>query len=488
MVLVNKPERRRPRKWGWPFLAGVAVGVLGTKTFEPPKSAEASVHRVARAPSVDAAPTEEAAPRPAPSTALDAEAFVGPRAVAPHASTFAALDAETFVGPRALAPRAPTFAALDAEAFVGPPAPVLKVPFVGPPAPLAGKIRPNERVADVLARAGASVVEIDRALATLTGKVDFTKTRAGDRFEVAMAEAGRIARFSYSTSPLDTWIVERAGDDYAARKRDVEVEREVTLVEGEIGSSLYQAFLDAGESPALAMELAHVFRYDIDFNTETRKGDRFRLYVEKDRFEGETVGYGKILAAEYGDKRLFAFGGEYYDQEGNAAKKAFLKSPLRFTRISSAYGYRTHPITRRRHFHGGVDYAAPSGTPVQSVADGVVTYAARKGPNGNMVKVRHADGYESFYLHLSNILVRRGQRVTQSTLVGRVGSTGRSTGPHLDFRLKRSGKYLDPTKKVSARRTSVTKKSRPAFLALVKKWSARLDGPDQLVMASTAAH
>ncbi|MEQ8275846.1 MAG: peptidoglycan DD-metalloendopeptidase family protein [Deltaproteobacteria bacterium] len=366
--------------------------------------------------------------------------------------------------------------------------PVVPIAVQGPPAPITGKIRSGERVADVLERAGVSVLEIDRALATLTGKVDFTKTRVGDRYVVEPAAHGKLARFVYETSPLNAWTVRADGDGYVAEKKDVKVERVVTLVEGEVGSSLYQAFIDAGEGAALAMQLAHVYRYDIDFNTETRKGDRFRLYVEKDEVEGETVGYGRILAAEYGERRLFELDGAYYDENGKAAKKAFLKSPLAFTRISSAFGYRTHPITRRKHFHGGVDYAAPTGTPVQSVADGVVTFAARKGPNGKMVKVRHPGGYESYYLHLSRILVKRGQRVSQSTLVGRVGSTGRSTGPHLDFRLKQNGKYLNPTKKVAARHFGVPKKSRKKFRALVKKWGHRLDGSERLVMAGNGSH
>lgn len=386
------------------------------------------------------------------------------------------------------APLDGTVAETAAEAPVEPvtyatygPALELAYPEMGPPIEgngpraLAGRIAKNERVADVLSRAGATVLEIERALAALAGKVDFRRTRTGDRYDIRIAPGGKVERFLYARSPLEQWVVELVDGAYVGRKIEVEVEREVVLVEGEVRSSLYEAFIEAGEKPALAMELAHVYRFDFDFNTETRKGDRFRLYVERDVAEGKTVGYGKIFAAEYRGKRLFELEGEYYDAKGRAARKAFLKSPLSFTRVSSAYGYRTHPITKRRHFHGGVDYAAPTGTRVQAVADGVVTFAARKGPNGKMVKIRHSGGFESYYLHLSRIGVKRGQRVKQSTVIGRVGSTGRSTGPHLDFRLKQNGKYTNPTKRVVARNIKVPRKKRGAFSKLVSRWNGRFD-------------
>ena len=428
-MVPRRPRRRRrlpppaPERRRWPdlrFGVGVAVGALGTLLIQPGEAP---------------APDEVA---PAPVEAPVAFEVQGP--------------------PLELAFRA-----------YGPP-----IEGRGP-RELVGRIKRNERVADVLARAGATVLEIDRALASLRGKVDFRKTREGDRYEVRIAPGGRIARFLYARSALEQWVVELDGDEYVGRKIEVEVEREVVLVEGEVDSSLYEAFIEAGELPSLAMSLAHVYRFDFDFNTETRKGDRFRLYVERDVAEGQTVGYGKIFAAEYRGKRLFALDGEYYDEKGRAARKAFLKSPLSFSRVSSAYGYRTHPITKRRHFHGGVDYAAPTGTRVQAVADGVVTFAARKGANGKMVKIRHPGGFESYYLHLSRIAVKRGQRVTQSTQIGRVGSTGRSTGPHLDFRLKRNGRYIDPTRRVVARNLTVPKKKRGAFEKVVARWGDRFD-------------
>lgn len=367
--------------------------------------------------------------------------------------------------------------------------------FVGPEAPLtttsSGAIEPNQFMATMLTGAGLTGGEADRTVRALSTLFDPTKSRPGDRFWVESYEDGRLARFEYQTSADTIYVVARGGDDSLfADQLEVELEQEVVEVEGEIQHSLWLAFEKAGESPALAAHLTEAFQFDIDFFHDTRKGDRFRFFVEKFTHEGELVRYGQIHAAEYigasdspvGTKRLYWFEDPktdtrgFYDEDGKAAQRAFLRSPLKYTRISSGFGYRRHPILGKHHFHGGIDYAAPMGTPVRSVADGVVTLAAYVGANGKIVKIKHAGGYQSFYLHLSQILVKKGQRVSQSTVVGRVGSTGRSTGPHLDFRLKRNGKYLNPGKTVAPRTKAVPSAARDRFAKAIQPWRARLEG------------
>ena len=211
----------------------------------------------------------------------------------------------------------------------------------------------------------------------------------------------------------------------------------------------------AGERIELALGMADVFSGEIDFNSDLQPGDKFRVLVERHTREGKLSGYGAILAAEFvndGRKlraiRFTPDGGStaYYDENGRSLKRFFLKSPLKFEpRITSRFSSsRKHPILGYNRAHNGVDYHAPAGAPVGSVAPGVVTMAGWTGGGGRTVKVRHPNGYETEYLHMSAIAVRAGQRVGQGDLVGRVGKTGLATGVHLHYGLKKNGRYVNP--------------------------------------------
>lgn len=228
-----------------------------------------------------------------------------------------------------------------------------------------------------------------------------------------------------------------------------------SLVEGEIRSSLIQAVTDKGENAELAFMLASIYEWEIDFFHALRKGDSFRVLVEKKFAKGRFIGYGKVLAADFINQgrmiRALYYESEttrgYYKPDGTSLKKGFLKAPLRYTRISSGYSHsRLHPITKRRQPHYGVDYAAPTGTPVYATADGTIVARGYKKYNGNYIKIKHMNGYETLYLHLSrfNKKYRRGGYVRQGDLIAYVGSTGRSTGPHLDYRISKNGSYLNP--------------------------------------------
>jgi murein DD-endopeptidase MepM/ murein hydrolase activator NlpD len=219
--------------------------------------------------------------------------------------------------------------------------------------------------------------------------------------------------------------------------------------------SLFASMDKAGESADLSIELAGVFSGEIDFNSELQPGDSFRLAFEKITRENGIVSYGSILAAEFHNDgrilkafRFAALDGKvgYYDENGRSLKRFFLKSPLKFEpRITSGFSYsRLHPVLNVRRAHLGIDYAAPVGASVVAVSHGTVTLAGFSGDAGRLVAVRHASGYESLYLHLSSIAVRVGQRISQGDLVGRVGSSGLSTGPHLDYRLRKNGVYVNP--------------------------------------------
>jgi murein DD-endopeptidase MepM/ murein hydrolase activator NlpD len=230
----------------------------------------------------------------------------------------------------------------------------------------------------------------------------------------------------------------------------------IVTVKGRVESSLFEAVEQAGESPSLVGSVVNIFEWDFDFTADTRTGDRFRLVVEK-RYAGDNfVNYGRVLAAQYASgKRMMTGIGwtpgkdrfAHYDLDGRSLRKSFLKSPLEFTRITSGFTWaRPHPILGGVRPHLAIDYGAPVGTPVRAVADGVVLRAGWNGGNGIQVHLRHRAGYETIYNHLSRVAVQvsQGARVGQRQVIGYVGSTGLSTGPHLDYRVAKNGQFVNP--------------------------------------------
>ncbi|HET7100472.1 MAG TPA: peptidoglycan DD-metalloendopeptidase family protein, partial [Terriglobia bacterium] len=247
----------------------------------------------------------------------------------------------------------------------------------------------------------------------------------------------------------------------------------------------------------LTLNFADIFAWDFDFNTDTQNGDQFKVVVEKKYLNGQLAGYGKILAAEYdsGGQHYQALlfrnpDGQpaYYAPDGKAVKKAFLRSPLRFAApITSRFSYhRFHPILKRYRPHLGIDFGVPVGTKVQSVGAGTVIFAGWGGGGGREVKIRHAMGYETFYLHLSRILVHRGQRVTQGQTIALSGRSGLATGPHLDFRIEQHGKFrnflaikLPPARSVSRKDWPEFEKLRDRMLDELASLHARSHGVEQ---------
>lgn len=256
-------------------------------------------------------------------------------------------------------------------------------------------------------------------------------------------------------------------DDYArptnlrAEVLPIAKDAAVVAIRGEIDAdhpSVIAAMDETGESVPLAIALAEIFSGQIDFNHDLQSGAWFEVLFEKFTREGQFAGYGRILGARFGnDGEVFqAFHWTkpgtaktgYYDEDGRSLKRFFLRSPLRFEpRVTSGFSRRRfHPVHRTYRAHLGVDYGAPHGSQVVAVASGVVVSAGWAGGGGNQVRLRHAGGYESYYLHLSSFArgVRRGARVSQGQVIGRVGSTGTATGPHLDYRLRRNGVFVNP--------------------------------------------
>ena len=288
---------------------------------------------------------------------------------------------------------------------------------------------------------------------------DVRRLRVGQPFKLDRLFDGRVRSFEYEIDGDRRLLVQpdpAAG--YAAAVEPIAKEITIDAVEGEISKdapSLTQALDAAGERFDLALQMADIFSGELDFSSELQPGDHFRLVVERQTREGAFVGYGAILAAEFvaSGRPLRAFRyatvgarAAYYDEEGRSLKRFFLKSPLKFEpRITSRFSTsRRHPILGYNRAHNGVDYSAPTGAPVVSVAPGTVMLAGWTGGGGRTVRVRHNNGYESEYLHLASLEVRAGQHVSQGDLVGKVGATGLATAPHLHYGLRRHGSYVNP--------------------------------------------
>jgi murein DD-endopeptidase MepM/ murein hydrolase activator NlpD len=315
---------------------------------------------------------------------------------------------------------------------------------------------------------------------------DLARLSVGRPFGVALDQEGLLLAFTYGIDELRTVRVTRKGEGLEAELFARQYDTRVATVEASISSSLFGAVEDAGEDDQLALDLADIFAWDVDFNTEIRKGDSFRVAVEKHSLDGRFSRYGRILAAEFvrGPRVLRAVrfegsrGPGYYAPDGTPLRKAFLRSPLKFTRISSRFTRsRFHPILKVRRPHYGVDYAAPVGTPVMASADGVVVLAGWMAGYGKTVKVRHANGFETLYGHLSRIAVRRGQRVQQGARIGAVGKTGLATGPHLDYRMLRGGSFVDPLRVQSPPAEPIPQAERAEFEVTRGEHMALLDPP-----------
>lgn len=305
-----------------------------------------------------------------------------------------------------------------------------------------------------------------------------TRISAGRPYKVYL-EGEDFKRFTYDIDSDDQLVICREENGFAVSREPLKYQIEQTTVRGTISSSLFQSVIDSGESEALAIQLADIFAWDIDFFHDIRVGDSFEAVVEKRYRNGRPAGTGRLLAANFTvqGETHYAFyfqDGDrapgYYDRDGRSLRKAFLRAPLDFSRISSGFNMRRrHPITKQVKAHPAIDYAAPAGTPIHSVGNGTVRFAAYRRYNGNCVKIEHPNGWMTMYNHLSRFGkgIKIGTRVKQGELIGYVGSTGLSTGPHLDYRMYKNGKPVNPLKMKSPRARSISRANMAQFKAIV---------------------
>jgi murein DD-endopeptidase MepM/ murein hydrolase activator NlpD len=363
---------------------------------------------------------------------------------------------------------------------------------VGPPGVIDGKVGKTDTLGRVLKHSGLTAAEADEVIRALSGTFDFRTMRAGQIYRIERGGDGRVKSFELTVSKLQTVRAERGGDGVLTGKASSSTTRiEVKALAGRIESSLSATIKAGGESPALVDLLVDVFAYDLDFYNDSHDGDTFRVIVERklraaDDPEsggkaGELIGYGKILAAEYAGKagtfRTFWFADGYFNEAGESAEKTLLKTPLKFTRVSSGFDRsRMHPVLHTVRAHLGIDYAAPVGTPVWAAAGGVIEQRGEAGGAGNMVMIKHDGGIETAYMHLSKFAdgQKVGQKVAAKTVIGYVGQTGLATGPHLHFGVKQNGDFIDPSKLAPVRTRTVGAKDHDAFKAQIDKLAAQL--------------
>jgi len=343
----------------------------------------------------------------------------------------------------------------------------------------------------LLNRAGLAPGTAHDLLAALGEFVNLRAIQPRDEFRLFLDRAGEFVRLEYQRHPERSYSVAPAEGGFQAACHDVPVDVSVRRLSGTVDASLYQAVLESGGDDGLVQSFAELFQWTFDFATDTRTGDRFELLVEERSVGGNPIGYGRLLAAKYRPQSssmpLSAYwydggvaSGGYYDAAGESIRRRFLKSPLNYTRISSHFTQnRMHPILKKSRPHLGVDYAAPTGTPVVALGSGKVVYAGWIKGFGNTIKIQHDKTYLTQYGHLNGFAkgLRKGARVTQNDVIGYVGSTGMATGPHLDFRVQENGAWIDPLHMKGGRSDPLPGSERDAFLALVTQRDRDLAEP-----------
>lgn len=337
---------------------------------------------------------------------------------------------------------------------------------------IRGEVQRNEFLSNILLQYNVDYIKIDELAKASREVYDVRKIAVGKPYTILQAKdsSAKAHYFIYQPNAID-YVIYRLDDSVEVTMHQKPVEVIEKTMGGVIHSSLYESLQDGGGSPSLAIEMAEVFAWAIDFY-RIQKGDFFKVVYDEKYVDGELVGIGKVKAAQFHhfDEDFYGYyfetdsSGDYYDENAKSLRKAFLKSPLKFSRLSSRYTMRRyHPVQKRWKAHLGTDYAAPTGTPIMSTGNGKVIASGYSRFNGNYVKVQHNSMYTTQYLHMSKRNVKVGQRVRQGDILGYVGSTGLATGPHVCYRFWKNGKQVDHLKEKFPPAEPIAEKSLEAF-------------------------
>lgn len=350
-------------------------------------------------------------------------------------------------------------------------------------------VKRNQFFADMLSGYHVAYSTIDHLAHEYREIFNLRNIKAGNNFTVLCenSDSGLVCKKVIYEESKTNYVVFNMDDSLYVYRGQRQTEHRQREMSGVINSSLYETLEQNDINPALAVYMSEVFAWSIDFY-RLQKGDRFKVIYEEDFVQGESVGITDVKAVLFnsGGKDFYALyyekeagqKGSYYDENGNSMRKMFLKSPVKFSRISSRFTMkRFHPVTKAWKAHLGTDYAAPYGTPILATADGIVEEACFKKFNGNYVKIRHNGQYKTQYLHMSKIAkgMRKGTRVKQGEIIGYVGSTGLATGPHVCYRFWKDGKQVDPLKQKLSFEEPLPAQYKNDFLAKTKGTKNQLD-------------
>ncbi len=315
------------------------------------------------------------------------------------------------------------------------------------------------------------------------------------------ANSNSLNRLVYNYDDQHLLVVHKTPEGYSTSKEKILYDISLRTIQGTIKNNLFDDAIEAGGNPQIILNFADILAWDVDFFTDLRQNDSFKILFEEVCKDGEFVKCGKILAAEFVNNgrqiRVFYYedgqgNAGYYDDQGRSVAREFLKSPLRYSRISSGFTKRRfHPILKTYRPHLGVDYAAPVGTPIEATGDGKIIYCGWKGNYGKCIKIQHNHVYTSFYGHLSRYAkgMKKGKRVKQGQVIAYVGSTGLSTGPHLDYRLKKNGTFVNPLTLKSTKKHSISKALRPQFQKHKRQMLIKLEQlDDEVLLAQKTSH
>ena len=344
------------------------------------------------------------------------------------------------------------------------------------------RVQRGDTVVELLRRLNVEDAAASAWLRTTAEAESFRKLAVGREVQAETNAAGGLITLRYLGGDGAQVVIEKQGDGYATRTLPAQLEKRLFVRTGEIKSSLYAATDAAGMPEAAANQLAEIFSGDIDFHHDLRKGDKFTVIYDMIYSNGALVNTGRIQAAEFISQgqayHAVYFRGDYYTAEGKSVRKAFLRSPIAFSRVSSGFTKsRFHPVLNKWRAHKGVDFAAPIGTKVKVTSDGVVSFFGRKGGYGNAIMINHRGRFTTVYGHLSGFAkgLRRGQRVAQGDVIGYVGMTGLTSGPHLHYEFKVDGQQRDPLRVALPDAKPIDNASKAAFQTAADSFVARLN-------------
>ncbi len=358
-------------------------------------------------------------------------------------------------------------------------------------------VEPGDTLSTLFSKMGLSSKQLHTLINIDHHSKQLSNIHPGQLIKVMVDDFGQVLALEQKINHVKTLFIEKTDNQYVAKMKELPTEHRVNFGAAVIEDSLYMGGKKANIEDKIIMNLAEIFAYDIDFAQDIRPKDMFKVLYEESFVNGEKIGVGPILAAEFTTQgktykaiRYEKDSGEYgyYDANGNNLKKAFIRTPVKYTRISSHFDLnRRHPILHKIRAHKGVDYAAPYGTPVKATGDGVVSFIGKKGGYGNTIVLQHGSKYTTLYAHLQsfNKKLKKGSKVTQGQFIGRIGSSGLATGPHLHYEFRIHGVHRNPVTVALPKADAIESELKPQFLAQSKSLLDLMEYHGKVMLAQT---